>query len=1115
MPNDRPNTSIPSLSETRPLFVDNQGGNTLDRALVQHLRALRSEGALPYGLDIATAFFNVPGFELLAGSLGEVGKVRLLLGAEPVPEAVTPARLPGDPTEPEWTRRQVQHALEQLGSGLKRSVDLLPFDDATDRAIRLLLEALHGRKIECRRYSRHFLHAKAFLFRTVGGGTIVGSSNLTYAGLRTNLELNLGQYADPVVAKVEQWYDRLWDQAEPFDLAALFDRLMAEFPPYLIYLRTLLALYGAELEQEAQESARPGEIPVTTFQQHGIWRAMRILQQFGGVIIADGVGLGKTFLAGEIIRRYRERRQRVLLVCPAALRDSTWKNFQDRFDIKIATVSYEELAADRHFGGNGDALGGFVDEYQLVVVDEAHNYRNPDAPARAGILRRLLMGKRRDVVMLTATPVNNSLWDLYHVLRYFAKQDALLADRGVLSIRDRFEDAMREDPFDLNPDVLYPIIDATTVKRTRQFVKKHYENDLIKLPDGRQMPIHFPRPIPSTINYELDAVLPGFLDEVEAALSPATGKPDLTLARYQPENYPLGQARVGTDLAIVGLIRSGLLKRFESSCYAFARTLEKMVKEHDLFLKALDNGYVVRKELLHELSAASDDDEIEELLEESTAQTEPAANFNVAALRRDVRHDRAVLERLRVKAAAVRPDTDPKLVMLLEELARIAKEAQEEAVDEEERRRKQKVIVFSFYADTVDWIEEFLRGATDRDPRLAVYRGRMVSVAGDDGRAGVSRKEAVWGFAPESAEAPPPRPGESSDRFDIMLATDVLAEGMNLQQCRNIINYDLPWNPMRLVQRHGRVDRIGSRHDRVYLRTYFPDDQLDRLLNLERRVRRKLAQAAASVGVEVTPIVDGSERDVSFAETREEIERLRHNDPTLYEAGGTVGAAQSGEEYRQELRRGLAKYGDQIAELPWKAGSGLAKGTQRGHFFCAQVGTRVYLRFVPLADGGHRSPIVKEIGTCLRIIECAESTPIVLPADLKQTAHASWDAARRDIFEAWTFETDPANLQPKVSKFNRDLADFLRANPPAGVPQARFEAALDAIEAPCSMREQNMLRAVFAAQHANANVKSRAVVEEVDKIGLEPFHAPKPLPPIDPAEVHLVCWMAVEDINAR
>jgi len=309
-------------------------------------------------------------------------------------------------------------------------------------------------KLKVRRFEKHFLHAKAFIFRVVGGGTVVGSSNLTYGGLSGNLELNLGHYEDPVVGKVEAWFDELWEQAAPYDLADLFDRLMAEYPPYLIYLRVLYALYGAELDQEKEELGAGGEIPLTTFQKHGVWRALRILRKFGGVLIADGVGHVKTFIAGEIVRLYRERRQRVLLVCPAALRDSTWREFLHEHQLFVECQSYEQLARDRQLGGDQDHLRSRIDEYALVLVDEAHNYRNPDTPTRAAVLRRLLMGQRRDLVLLTATPVNNSLWDLYHLLRYFVRQDAALADRGVLSIRERFKDAMREDPFNLNPDLL-------------------------------------------------------------------------------------------------------------------------------------------------------------------------------------------------------------------------------------------------------------------------------------------------------------------------------------------------------------------------------------------------------------------------------------------------------------------------------------------------------------------------------------------------------------------------------------------------------------------------------------------------------------------------------------
>jgi hypothetical protein len=1095
--------SHPAIPDMRPLFVDNRDGNTLDRAISRHLYALRQDRSFTWMISIASAFFNVPGFRLLAEELEHVPKVRLMLGAEPKPEAIAPDVKPGDPPEPEFTRMQVIGALGQLNDGLRRSGDLLPFDEETDKAVRRLLAFVHSGKMEVRRYEDQFLHAKAFIFNVEDGGLLVGSSNFTRAGLHSNLELNLGHYEDPVVGKVEKWYEELWSKAVPFDLAAFYDRMIAEYSPYMIYLKVLWHVYGSEVEEEGEETIQDQGIPVTTFQRHGVWRALRILKRCGGVLIADGVGLGKTFLAGEIIRLFRERRQRVLLVCPAALRDSTWADFLHRYQLFVECVSYEELARDRQFGGEFSHLRSSLDEFALVVIDEAHNYRNPDAPMRAGVLRQLLMGPRRDVVMISATPVNNSLWDLYHLLRYFIKQDALLADRGVLSIRERFEQAMQVDPFNLNPDLLYPVIDATTVKRTRRFIKKYYENDLITV-NGKPVPIRFPKPIASSIKYDLEKSLPGFLDRVEQALQPAGGHPNLSLARYQPENYPAGEDNPGEDSALVGLIRTGLLKRFESSAHAFAETTEKMVREHDLFLRGLDQGRVIKKELMHELSASDEDEVIDELLETSP-YAEPVENYSVGNLRSAVEMDRQLLDELRQRARRVRPELDTKLAALVEELARIALDATRESLDDEDERRKRKVLVFSYYEDTIDWIEGYLQRVIDKDHRLVCYRGRMASVAGRDSRSGVSREQAVYGFAPESS-GPPPE--QKEDRFDLLVCTDVLAEGMNLQQCRNIINYDLPWNPMRLVQRHGRIDRIGSKHEQVFLRTIFPDDQLNRLLNLEGRVRSKLAQAAHSVGVEAAPIPHGAEGHQTFSESRDEIEKVFRGDASIFEAGGTEGAAQTGEEYRQELRKALLKRGDEIKSLPWKAGSGLAKGSQRGHFFCATVGERIYLRFVPF-DGGEN---ISEIGTCLRKIECLEETPVTLPLDLKQTAFGAWQRARKDIFDSWTLETDPANLQPRVSKFNRSLADFLRKNAPVGMDQRRLERSLDAIEAPCSRREEKLLRAVFESEQITPAGKVQALVEEIERIGLEPFQAPPPLPPIQIDQVYLICWMAVEKI---
>ncbi len=1094
-------SSASPTPDPRPFFVDNRNGVTLDQAIRTYLEVLQQDRDMFVSMDIATAFFNVPGFNLIANELSKLQGVRLLLGAEPWPETERPSPQPEDPPEPFFTNRLVQEGLTHLDQALAQSRDLLPFDEDTDASVRRLLELLHSAKVEVRRYTQRFLHAKAFLFRTSAGGLVSGSSNLTYAGLKRNVELNLGHFDDPAVPRVEAWFEELWANAEPFDLAAIYDRLMAEFPPYFIYMRVLYALYGEELEEEAREE---GEIPLTTFQQHGVWRALRILRRCGGVLVADGVGLGKTYLAGALIGEYRARRQRVLLICPAALRDSTWKDFLNKYQLFVECLSYEQIANDRQLGGNESYLRSHLEEFALVVIDEAHAYRNPDSPARAGVLRRLLMGPRRDLVLLTATPVNNSLWDLYHLVRYFVKQDALFAERGVLSLRDRFQDAMRVDPFNLNPDMLYPIIDATTVKRTRQFIKRHYLNDLITLPDGRRVPIHFPKPIPQSANYDLDQILPGFFSELEDALDPPHGHPKLTLARYQPENYPAGHPHLPMDTAIVGLLRSGLLKRFESSVHAFAKTIGKMVRENEIFLRGLDRGVVISKHLMHELSASEADDELFDELMESADEVEPAKNFNVTELRKDVEADRVLLASWHERAVTVKPEEDPKLQKLVETLVAVIEQAKKEATDSDDERRKAKVLVFSFYEDTVNWVESYLDRILEKDKHLASFRGRMASIAGDETRHGVSRQKAVWGFAPASSGAPP----GYKDEFDLLVSTDVLAEGFNLQQCRNIINYDLPWNPMRLVQRHGRVDRIGSPHDQVFLMTFFPDAQLDALLNLEARVRRKLAQAAASVGVEVAPIEQGAEGDQSFTETREEIERLHQNDASIYERGGTESAVQSGEEYRQELRKALQKYNSEIRELPWKAGSGMVKGKERGHFFCAQVGKRVYLRFVPY-DG---RDIISEIGTCLRIIECQEDTPLVMPTDLKQTAFSAWQRTQKNIFESWTYETDPANLQPKVPAINRKIADYLRRYPPPTIEQARLIRCLEAVEAPCSLREQNLLRAVFERDTIAAETKSLALVEEIERIGLEPFHAPPPLPPIQEDDVHLICWMAV-DVN--
>lgn len=1121
-----------------PVFIDNRDGNTLAQALVETLRQtpLGSEGQVlpPYELRIATAFFSPAGFFHIADHLAGIPNVRLLLGADPSSLPI-PDQKRLDESSDDRKLRRLRTAWKTQSDILARERDQLPFNLTSRASLEALTTALRRGNMQVRRYTNEFLHAKAYIHSSeLNDGIIAGSSNLTRAGLTQNLELNIGCFDPAIVNEAKQWFDDLWEDAEPYDLAEIYEVVFDLQPPWMIFLRVLWKLYGNEIEEEIKED---DNLPLTTFQKHGVARALRLLRERGGVIVADEVGLGKTFMAGEILQLYSDRRQRSLLICPAALRDSTWKQFLTEYGLsrRIECVSFEQLASDQQLKdqqrpkATGKHLLRPLEEYQLIIVDEAHNYRNPNTPSRAAALRTLLFGKKRDLLLLTATPVNNSLWDLFYLIHFFVRQDAHLAGRGILSIRQRFMEAMRTDPTSLSPDLLYPIIDATTVKRTRQFVKNHYSSDTIKGPDGIPRAIVFPKPEAITVRYELEDQLPGFFDELEKALdSDVVGS--ITFARYMPGNYlkEVDLQESGHTRAMIGLLRSGLLKRFESSCFAFRKTVQKMVKKHDQFLKALEKGSVVTTVFLQDISGA-DDDLFEELLDKTpdktpdktsdkTSEQADARDYNVERLKSDVIHDRNILQQLGEAAASITKRSDTKLKALSNVLCNISIQAENEASGAIDEIQKRKVLIFSYFSDTIEWIHEFLSQEVESRAELKPYRNRIAAVSGSKEFSGVSKEKAVLGFAPVSMQA---SLGADTDLYDILITTDILAEGVNLQQCRHIINYDVPWNPMRLVQRHGRIDRINSPHRRVFLRTIFPVDRLDQLLNLEQRILGKLALAAASVGVE-TPIEKGAHGNQVFTETRQEIELLLKEDPSLFERGGTVAAAQTGEEYRQTLRKAHKDLGEKIAKLPWKVGSGMKKGKQRGLFFCAVVGQdtkheRTYLRFItanrdwqPIRQ---TDTIIHELGTCLRMIECDKDTPIWQPEGFHEQVYAFWDIAQENIWDQWMLETDPANLQPKVERINRLVAELIREHPPHDIDSDEMRRALDILESPWPRREQIQLRKCYN-DHEDTPAKkqqlSHHLVKYILETGLEPSEAPSPLPPIEKDEIQLLCWLAIE-----
>ena len=1006
---------------------------------------------------------------------------------------------------------------------------MLGFSLEADAAAQRLVGWLRSGCVEVRRLEDRFLHGKAFLVSDRSHGVVAGSTNFTRAGLATNLELNLGNYSPHTVKQVSGWFDELWGEAVEYDLAALFESRFEPHPPQLIYLRMLWERYGAELDAEAEaDPTGASEIHLTSFQTDGLWRAKRILAERNGVLIADEVGLGKTFLAGELIREATmDRRQRVLVITPATLRDGPWRAFKDQHMLPMELISYEELMAD-HRLNPGHAtqvkLRAGINEYAMVVIDEAHNLRNP-ATQRADALRRLLAGSPpKQLVLLTATPVNNSLWDLYYQLGYFLRNDAAFADVGIPSMRDHFARAMSLNPDDLTPEHLFDVLDAVAVRRTRSFVKQYYPNDTVPI-DGRDQIIAFPTPRVRRVSYDLDAMLPGFFDRIARALDPdaAPGDPEsLTLARYVPSMYRLDQSPDSYEIQLAGLLRSGMLKRFESSPHAFAETCHRMANSHDAFLALLERGRVATgDELADWMSTDSDDvDSADKHADHHTGVHEDAANYDIERLRRDVASDRDLLRSFAETARTVIRTEDPNLAELIKQLAQIAAEAAESGTGEQDIRNRRKVLIFSYYADTVDWIYEHLAETVPNDARLSAYRDRIASLSGNTGSD--SKEAVIWGFAPKTSDAPE---GRDDDLYDIVVTTDVLAEGVNLQQARHIINYDLPWNPMRLVQRHGRIDRIGSHHSEVFIRCVFPDTRLDELLNLEERLHHKIRQAAASIGVgEVLP--DQLGQDLTFTETREEIERIRREEADLFERGGTARGALSGEEYRQELRKAIEQgWRARIEELPRGSGSGMAISAEAGrgpaYVFCARVGDhdRAVLRYVEF--GGHSDPdssgdkadpptVVADTLSCLDHARPSEGfdTPRELDDDTYRRAFDAWDVARADIVEKWNYLADKANLEPRIPPALARASEVLRTHSPAELTQDQVDRAMDSLAAPYPERTVRTIRAAMSASDDTAE-QAREIIRVINALGLEPYVPPEPLPEITEEDVHAVCWLAL------
>ncbi len=852
--------------------------STTDPTLLDRLKQMLGSAERA---DIAVGYFFMNGFNEVADELGGLQKVRILVGRTDRQVLEEGARgLQQAPAlkrrlEEESTvrRRERPAVARQAVDDIATGVSQLPQEAGTEAAVKQLRDLVQDQVIEVRTYVKSRLHAKAYLCWYEGhaekGSAVVGSSNLTLAGFEGNTELNVRVTGDDEMDALKDWFDNLWQDSVDIseELVEELNRSWAieQTPPYLVYLKALYELYhsGAGL---AELAAPVRDQQLANFQIDAVRQGLTMIDAHGGCYIGDVVGLGKTFVGAELLRQLSFSYPHdgpPLILCPAGLKPM-WEFFNERFGLGGAVVSHsmivpagapqyeEELGryVDTEPPGRGIVLQETYANRGPVLVDEAHNFRNINQRSRG--LQQYLDAGDHKVVLMSATPQNLGPRDIYRQLSlflddrdhglpiepvsleaYFGNAEQWLTHQSRMAdYRSEYEDWQthrRQATPPIPPSRpaiprarIEEVLSHVFIRRRRRDIRDLY-GDSAEI-SGK--PVQFPEPTLENINYRLDRVYAraGTFEEITVMLQ------EHKASRYQASEYLWPEARekdrytglLRSRDRVAGLMKVLLLKRLESSVAAFRSTLESLMRSNRHFREALEAGYVPVGALATRLINGQEfnADEAFEILSQEDVQDDsrgtahPVEDFRVGDWIQDLDADHELLRNLHERVQSVRPEDDDKLRALKQFLGRPDVAGG-------------KVLIFSEAETTIDYLYRELSpiGEGDEIERLSgSNRDRAESIVGR--------------FSPRSNLPPERRAGIKEIR--ILLATDVVSEGQNLQDCARVLNYDLHWNPVRLIQRFGRVDRIGTEHDMIHLQSMWPDVEVDQDLDLTDRLTRRI-----------------------------------------------------------------------------------------------------------------------------------------------------------------------------------------------------------------------------------------------------------------------------------
>jgi superfamily II DNA/RNA helicase len=861
--------------------------------LVDHINEILGSTA---SCRFAVGYFFLSGLESIAKSLAPVKELRLLIGnttnretLEQIAEGYRRLELVSDKAEEQRfpKKTETKRMAAETAENIRSTVELMDQTDEAEATVKILVRLIEEKRLKVRIYTKGRMHAKAYIF-TYGdsfnllgekitkhekGIAVVGSSNLTLSGVSHNTELNVVVPGNNNHDELVRWFDELWDESQDFDESLMNEMqqswALAPVRPYDIYMKTLYALVKDRLEDEEDRSILwDDEITkrLANFQKVAVRQAVQIIRDYRGAFVADVVGLGKSFIGAAIVKHFeRTDHARPLILCPAALTDM-WESYNVIYELHARVLSIGYLFENSYGSGNLLLDDIKYKDCDFVLIDESHNFRYTGTQRYKLVQDYMAKDPSRRCCLLTATPRNKSAWDVYSQIKLFHQDDKTDMPVDPPDLKQYFKSIEKGER--KLPELLRHIL----IRRTRNAILRWYGFDsethqpvdssrFREYLEGRRRAYvevagrhqFFPKRELETIEYSIEDTYQGLYQELRGYLGKqekdgSKGEPPkrpgnrLTFARYGLFRYVKEDKRKQEPYASLhraganlhGLIRVLLFKRFESSVYAFQQTIDRLLKTHETFLKALEAGFVPAGEeaqaILYDPSEQEEADLLSELEKVSTRYK--AEDFNIELLRSHIEHDVAILRKIQILVEPITPDMDAKLQVLLQRL-------------KEKPLSKGKRLIFTQYADTARYLYDNIN-PKGQDERIEVI------FSGDK-----SKFRLVGRFSPKSN--PEFVPGPNDVELDTVIATDVLSEGLNLQDCDKIINYDLHWNPVRLIQRFGRIDRIGSEHDAVFGFNFLPETNLERELKLKDKLGRRIREIHETIG-EDSAILDPSEQ---------------------------------------------------------------------------------------------------------------------------------------------------------------------------------------------------------------------------------------------------------------